>query len=180
MTVFNKTLPAALVAAMLAGGLALPAAAQMDQGGKGKMEMPMGSDVEVTLGDLTLTGSFAFATLPNSPVAGGFLTITNAGDTDDRLLSAASNVSDRTEVHEMKMDGDVMRMRELADGLPIPAGETVTLEPGGYHVMFMKLEEPLVAGDVVSVTLTFESAGEVTLDFPVVDRPGRRGGMTHG
>lgn len=80
----------------------------------------------------------------------------------------------------MAMDGDVMRMRELADGLVVPAGETVTLAPGGYHVMFMDLQKPLVKGEVISVTLTFEKAGDVTMDFPVIERPARRGGMNNG
>lgn len=180
MKVLNNTLSAALLASTLVGGLALPAAAQMHSGGHGAMPAAMGSDVEATLGDLTLTGSFTFATLPNSPVAGGFVTITNAGDADDTLIGAASSVAGHMEVHEMAMDGDVMRMRELADGLPIPAGETVTLKPGGYHMMFMELQQPLVKGDVVSVILTFEKAGEVTMDFPVIDRPARRGGMNNG
>lgn len=180
MKTINKTLSTALFAAALAGGPGLPAAAQMHSGGHGAMEAAMGSDVEATLGDLTLTGSFTFATLPNSPVAGGFLTIVNGGDTDDRLVAVASSVAGHGEVHEMAMDGDVMRMRELADGLVVPAGETVTLAPGGYHVMFMDLQKPLVKGEVISVTLTFEKAGDVTMDFPVIERPARRGGMNNG
>lgn len=129
------------------------------------MEMP--AAVEVVAGDLTLSGAFTRATLPNAPVAGGFLDITNNGATDDRLLSAVSPISMVTQIHEMAMEGDVMKMRELPDGLVIPAGETVNLMPGGYHVMFMDLTGPLAEGETIKVRLTFEVAGEVDIDMPV-------------
>ena len=120
-----------------------------------------------TVGDLRIDAPFARATLPNAPVGGGFLTITNEGRTDDTLVAARSAAAGHVEVHEMAMDGDVMRMRELADGLPIPAGETVMLTPGGFHLMFMDLQGPLVEGETVDVTLTFEQAGEVTVPLSV-------------
>ncbi|RYH02733.1 DUF1775 domain-containing protein [Salipiger sp. IMCC34102] len=120
-----------------------------------------------TLGDLEIATPFARATLPNQPVAGSFMTITNTGAADDVLIAVSSPAAGRMEVHEMAMDGDVMRMRELDGGLPIPAGETVTLAPGGFHVMFMDLAGPLVEGDSVEVTLTFETSGDVSLTVPV-------------
>ncbi len=132
----------------------------------------------VTLGDLEITATFARATLPNQPVAGGFMEITNNGETDDKLVGATSAAAGRMEVHDMAMDGDVMRMREIEGGLVLPVGETVTLKPGGYHVMFMDLVGPMVAGESVEVTLTFEQAGEVTVSMPIVMRP--VGGMMHG
>lgn len=121
----------------------------------------------VELGDLSITGGFARATLPNAPVGGGFLTIANHGDTDDRLLSAEAAFAGRTEVHEMKMADGVMQMRALSDGLPIPAGGTVTLEPGGLHIMFMQLNAPLAEGEVTTVRLTFEQAGEVEVPLTI-------------
>ncbi len=133
--------------------------------------MMMTKGETATLGDLTIEAPFAFATLPNQPVAGGFMAITNAGDAPDTLIAASSPAAGRMEIHEMAMDGDVMRMREIEGGLVIPAGETVKLEPGGFHVMFMELSDPMVAGEMTDVTLTFEDAGEVTLTFPVVKRP---------
>ncbi|NIZ12988.1 DUF1775 domain-containing protein [Phaeobacter sp. HF9A] len=125
------------------------------------------SAAPVTLGPLEITGAFSRATLPNAPVAGGFMTITNTGESADRLVSARTDVSDHMEVHEMAMNGDVMQMRELADGLEIPAGETVTLKPGSFHLMFMGLKAPLVEGETVMVTLTFEHAGEVSLPLSI-------------
>lgn len=121
----------------------------------------------ITLGPLEIAGAFSRATLPNAPVAGGFVTIINTGSEDDRLVGASSDVAGHMEVHEMAMDGDVMRMRELADGLAIPAGETVTLEPGGFHVMFMDLQDALVEGEEVLVTLDFEKAGQVEVPFAI-------------
>jgi copper(I)-binding protein/uncharacterized protein YcnI len=132
--------------------------------GHGAVQMTGGT---FTLGALTLTGPFSRATLPNAPVAGGFVTIANSGTEDDRLIGATSDAAGHMEVHEMVMDGDVMRMRPLADGLPLPAGKTVELKPGRYHIMFMDLKQPLVEGETVDVTLTFEKAGQITVPLAV-------------
>ncbi len=131
----------------------------------------------VTLGDIEIAAPFARATLPNQPVGGGFMTLTNSGAEADTLMAARSPAAGRVEIHEMAMQGDVMKMRALADGLPLPAGETVALEPGGYHIMFMDLAGPLAEGDSVEVTLTFEQAGDVTLTMPVRARDA--GAMAH-
>ncbi len=120
----------------------------------------------ITLGSIEITGPFTRATLPNAPVAGGFLTLTNTGSEDDRLVSATSPIAKDTQIHEMAMDGDVMKMRQLVDGLPIPAGQSVVLAPGGYHLMFMGITGPVAEGSTVPVTLTFEKAGEITIDLP--------------
>ncbi|MFC6758852.1 copper chaperone PCu(A)C [Sulfitobacter porphyrae] len=132
----------------------------------------MPADETVTLGDLELSAYFVRATLPNQPVAGGFLTVTNGGDSDDTLIAASSDTAARVEIHEMAMQGEVMKMRALENGLPIPAGETVMLKPGGYHIMFMDLSGPMTEGDTAEVTLTFEKAGAVTLTMPVLARDG--------
>ncbi len=134
---------------------------------------------DTTLGDLTISAAVARATPPHAPVGGGFLTITNAGDEDDRLIVASSPVAGRVEIHEMKMDGDVMRMRPLPDGLPIPAGQTVVLEPGRYHLMFVELTDALTEGDTFELSLTFEKAGEVTVTVDV-GPPDMRGAHSMG
>lgn len=122
---------------------------------------------EVRLGDLAVTAAYSRATAPHAPVGGGYLTVTNAGPSDDRLVSARSPAAGRVEIHEMKMEGEVMRMRELGDGLPLPAGARVELKPGGTHLMLMELKAPLVEGETVPVTLTFEKAGEVAVELAV-------------
>ena len=121
----------------------------------------------VHLGDINISLPFTRATLPNAPVAGGFLTIENTGTEPDRLISARSDIAGDTQIHEMAMQGDVMKMRQLADGLEIPAGETVVLAPGGFHIMFMGLKQALVEGESITVTLTFEKAGTVDVVLPI-------------
>jgi periplasmic copper chaperone A len=133
---------------------------------------------DLQLGALTITSPFARATMPNAPVAGGFLTITNAGPEDDTLIAAVSDIAGTMQVHEMVMDGDVMKMRELAGGLVIPAGGTVELKPGGYHLMFMDLKGALVEGETVKVTLTFANAGTVDVELAIGPRAAM--GMGHG
>lgn len=132
----------------------------------------------VEVGELEISGAFTRATLPNQPVGGGYLTITNNGNVDDRLIGGTASFAGEVQVHEMAVVNDVMNMRQLEDGLVIPAGESVALEPGGYHLMFMALSEPLSAGDTVTVTLEFEKAGPVEVDFAIVT-PGARPSQGH-
>lgn len=119
------------------------------------------------LGSLEISHPWTRATPPTAKSGGGFLTITNKGTTPDRLIAARSPVSRKVEVHEMKMDGSVMRMREVEKGLEIPPGATVTLKPGGYHIMFMELKAPLAKDGKVPVTLVFEKAGTIDIELAV-------------
>jgi copper(I)-binding protein len=105
------------------------------------------------------------ATPPNAQVAGAFLTIDNPGPTPDRLLSASTDRAARVEIHEMKMDGDVMQMRRLSDGLAIPAKQRVTLQPGSIHLMLMAPKQTIAEGQSVNITLQFEVAGSRTVTF---------------
>ncbi|MEI4487746.1 DUF1775 domain-containing protein [Frigidibacter sp. MR17.14] len=135
-------------------------------------------DQPVTLGALTLTGAFARATPPGAPVAGGFVTIANAGPEADRLVAASAAFAGRAEIHEMRTEGDRMIMRALPEGLEIPAGGEVALAPGGLHLMFMDLTGPLTEGETAEVTLEFARAGRVTLPLAVLGR-GATGPMGH-
>ena len=119
------------------------------------------------LGTLQIDQPWARATPPSAPAGGGFLKITNTGTAPDRLISASSPAADMVQVHEMKMDGNVMRMREVEKGLEIPAGGTVTLAPGGFHLMMMGLKGPLKQGTTVPVTLVFEKAGQIDVQLSV-------------
>src|ERR1043166_3466514 len=119
------------------------------------------------VGPLVIDQPWTRATPKNAPVAGGYLKITNTGSTPDRLLGGSAEVAKRFEIHEMKMDGGVMKMRELKDGLEIPPGATVELKPGAYHIMMMNLSRPLAKGDKVKGSLTFEKAGKVDVEFAV-------------
>jgi len=133
----------------------------------------------VHLGELNISAPFTRATLPNAPVGGGFLSIENTGAEADRLVSASSPAAKVVQIHEMAMEGDVMKMRELTDGIEIPAGETVTLAPGGFHLMFMSLNQAFVEGQTVPVTLVFEKAGPVELDLPVLGAAADAAHSTH-
>lgn len=120
-------------------------------------------------GDIALHGAFIRATLPHATVGAAYVTITNRGATDERLVSVTASVGDHAVVHEMVEENEVMTMRSLPDGLVIPAGETVSLRPGVTHIMIHGLEAPLAVGQSVDLTLTFEAAGDVTVDFDVLN-----------
>ncbi|GEO84987.1 hypothetical protein GCM10007920_27090 [Ciceribacter naphthalenivorans] len=141
--------------------------------GSGMAGANPGSMEAVKVGDLELTAGFTRAMLPNQPVGGGFIKIKNAGSTDDVLIAAESPSAGHMELHEMVMVDDVMKMRPLKDGIPVPAGETVELKPGGLHMMFMQVKEPFVEGGKVAVKLTFEKAGSVDLVLPVGPASGK-------
>jgi copper(I)-binding protein len=135
---------------------------------------------DVKAGNLMLSDIRARATLPGAPVAGGYLKITNTGDDDDQLTGGTAAFAAKVEVHEMKMENEVMKMREIQGGLEIPAGGSVELKPGGFHIMFMKLNTQLKEGESRSVVLEFEKAGKVTVDFNVVDLRKTRSHSGHG
>ncbi|MBD9525803.1 copper chaperone PCu(A)C [Paracoccus sp. PAR01] len=122
---------------------------------------------DAVIGDLTITQGYSRATPPGAPVGGGFLTVANGGAEADRLVAATSPAAKKVEIHEMAMEGDVMKMRQLPEGVEIPAGTSVELKPGGLHLMLMGLEHPLVEGDSLPLTLTFEKAGKVDLSLKV-------------
>jgi copper(I)-binding protein len=131
----------------------------------------------VKAGDLVLSGAFARATLPGAKVGGGYVTIANQSNEADRLIGGSSPAAARVEVHGMKMDGNVMQMRQLKDGLEVPAGGTAELSPGGTHLMLINIARPLKEGDMVPVTLEFAKAGKVEVQFMV--GPANAASMEH-
>ena len=124
------------------------------------------------LGDLDISGGYVRAMLPGQPVGGGYIVIHNGGKTDDKLTSVTSSAAGKVELHEMKMDGEIMKMREIKDGFAIPAGATVTLAPNTMHMMFKQVKTPFKKGGTVPVMLMFEKAGMIDLDLPVVSAKG--------
>lgn len=122
---------------------------------------------DYTAGSLKISAPWARATPKGAQVGGGYMSITNTGTAADRLIGGASGVASSFEVHEMSMDGGVMKMRMLKDGLEIKPGETVTLKPGGYHVMFIGLKDQLKQGGAFKSTLEFAKAGKVEVEFKV-------------
>ncbi|MDQ8032572.1 MAG: copper chaperone PCu(A)C [Bordetella sp.] len=104
---------------------------------------------------LSVDDAWIRATVPGQKSTGAFMTLRAQADT--RLVGAQSEVARSTEVHEMRMDGDVMRMRQV-EAVPVPAGQAVELKPGGYHIMLMDVHRQMKTGEVVPLTLITESA----------------------
>ncbi|MBB2972086.1 DUF1775 domain-containing protein [Mesorhizobium sp. RMAD-H1] len=121
----------------------------------------------VKAGSIDISGPFLRAMVPGAKVGGGFVTLENEGKDADRLVGASSPAARRVEIHEMTMENDVMRMRQLKDGIEVPAGGKVELKPGGLHLMFMDVAKPFREGDTVPVTLEFEKSGKVEVMFKV-------------
>lgn len=97
-----------------------------------------------------------------------FLMIMNDTDQDDTLISATSDIAKRVETHTHILgENDVMMMREVEGGFPVAARSTHMLKRGGDHLMFMGLLRPMEQGDIITVTVTFEKAGEMTIEIPV-------------
>lgn len=117
--------------------------------------------------NLRIEAPWARETAAGQRDGGGFMVITNAGSKADRLVGGSSPVSAEVQMHTVQIEGGVMRMRELPDGIEIPAAGKVELKPGSLHIMFIKLNHPLKAGEQVPVTLKFRDAGEKTVTFEV-------------
>ena len=110
-------------------------------------------------------------------VAGAFMTIANHGKVDDRLIDGESPIADKVEIHSMTMDGNIMRMRPMPEGIAIPAHGSATLAPGGVHLMLTGLKRP-IAGGMVPLTLRFAKAGKVSISL-MVEPIGSSGGEDH-
>ncbi|MBI1238899.1 MAG: copper chaperone PCu(A)C [Alphaproteobacteria bacterium] len=141
------------------------------------------------VGDLAVGHPWARPTAPGATIGAGYLTVTNNGAEADRLIGGSSTAAARVELHTMSMDEGVMKMRAV-EGFEIAPGETLTLAPGGNHLMLMDLAGPLVEGASVPATLTFEKAGTVDVELMIEKMPSEgpgssgehsgHGGMDHG
>ncbi len=111
------------------------------------------------------------ATAGGMTATGGYATIRNHGDTDDRLVGVQADFAGKAEIHTMENVDGVMKMRPLANGVLVPASGMLTLAPGGKHLMFMALDGVMEPGSMKSVTLVFEKAGEIAV-MAHVKKPG--------
>lgn len=118
-----------------------------------------------SVGAIKIENAYTRATVPGQQVAGGFMKIENKGAAD-QLVSASSSAAGEVQLHEMSMEGNVMKMRQVKD-IAVPASGVVELKPGGLHLMFMNIKAPLTAGQTVPVKLKFAKAGEVEVKVPV-------------
>lgn len=131
-------------------------------------------------GALEITQPWARATPKGADSGAAYLTVTNTGKTPERLSCISSDAAAKCQIHEMSMHGGVMQMRPVEGGLQIKPGETVTLKPGGYHIMFSNLAHQLQQGKTVEATLKASDGSAVTVQFPVAaigaPAPGTRAG----
>ncbi|MDK3017524.1 copper chaperone PCu(A)C [Pseudodonghicola flavimaris] len=129
-------------------------------------------------GEIMVQDPYVRTSTMMSKSGAAFMVLMNPGDEDDRLVAAASDVAQRVELHTHKEDANgVMRMVEVEEGFPVPAHGSHALARGGDHVMFMGLNRSLAQGDVVTLTLTFEKAGDMTIEVPVDLERTPAGGM---
>jgi copper(I)-binding protein len=156
----RKGLVLALVCAALAA--CSPPAAKTEAASAPAATAPEAAPVFPVISD-----GWAAVTPNGAKVAAGYMTITNPGSEPDTLVSVSSQRSPKVEVHEMKMDGAMMTMAPVKGGLAIPAGGSVTLEPGGLHVMFVGIDAGFIEGEIVPLTLTFAKAGAVPATLTV-------------
>ncbi|MCF6444027.1 copper chaperone PCu(A)C [Nereida sp. MMG025] len=130
--------------------------------------------------DINIKDAYARASTPTAKSGAAFMMITNTSDQADRLIGASSDVAKRVELHtHIEKDG-VMNMVHIEEGFALEAGETIALERGGKHVMFMGLTQSFDDGAQVPVTLTFEKAGNVEVMVPVDLKRQPKHGMAHG
>jgi len=130
--------------------------------------------------NVSVQSAWARATVQGQKATGAFMTLT--AKTATTLVGVSTSVAGVAEVHEMKMDNNVMQMRALPDGLALPAGKAVALQPGGYHVMLMDLKLPLQKDTTIPLTLRFKDAKgvESSLEIKVpVSQVAPGGGQKH-
>ena len=120
---------------------------------------------EAKVGSIKIENAYVRATAPGQPAAGAFMKIDNSGAAD-QLVSASSPAAGEVQLHQMSIEGNVMKMGQVKD-IAVPANGSVDLKPGGYHIMLMNIKAPLKAGETVPVKLKFAKAGEVEVKLPV-------------
>jgi len=122
---------------------------------------------DVEAGDLRIAKPWARATVGKSRPAAAYMVIENKGAQADRLVGISSAKAGMAEAHKTEMTDGVMKMKPAGE-LEVPAGGRVELKPGGLHIMLMKLKEPLVEGESVTIDLVFEQAGPVAVTLPIL------------
>ncbi|GAA6154648.1 hypothetical protein NBRC116588_01210 [Pyruvatibacter sp. HU-CL02332] len=128
--------------------------------------------------EISVEEPFARETIGAGTTGAAYLVIRNTGGAD-RLIAASTTAAASTELHTHEKDGEIMRMRKV-DAIDVPANDVVTLQPGGKHIMMFDITAPLKDGGSFPLTLTFEDAGDVTVDVTVVATGGNASGMDHG
>ena len=135
--------------------------------GCGPSQAPVSSEAAAPASAIEIHDPWTAPTPGGVEVSAGYLEIANSASADDRVVGVSSPRAARVEIHEMSMDGGVMRMRAVEGGLSAPAGGRVALAPGGLHLMFFGVTQPFVEGESIPVTLTFANAGDIEVSLTV-------------
>jgi copper(I)-binding protein len=122
-------------------------------------------------GPLSIDQPWARASIGEATNSAAYMKISNSGDAPDRLVAVKTDAAQTVMLHESRMDGDVMKMVHLADGIEIPAHGAAELKPLGKHVMLIGLKQPLKAGEMLPLTLVFEKQGDVAIKAKVGKAP---------
>ena len=133
---------------------------------------------DYTAGDLHIQHPWSRALPPVAPTGAAYMKIENRGEASDTLTAADTPIAGYTELHEHVHEGELMKMQRI-DSVTIAPGEQVEFSPGGHHVMLFELKEPLVAGNMYPMTLTFERAGEVEVEVLVSKDPVQEDAAEH-
>jgi periplasmic copper chaperone A len=119
------------------------------------------------VGSIQISQPWARATPKGASSGAAYMTVSNSGTTAQRLSCVSSDAAGECQIHEMTMDGGVMKMRPVQGGLEVKPGETVTLKPGSFHIMLVGLKQPLQAGNSLNATFKIEGGNTVEVEFPI-------------
>ena len=129
---------------------------------------PAAAAGDYDVGSIHISQPWSRATPKGAAAGAGYMTLTNKGAALERVSCVSDDASAQCQIHSMTMEGGVMKMRPVDGGLEIKPGESVTLKPGAYHMMFLSLKHPLEQGGRVKATLKFDHAGTIDVEFPVL------------
>jgi periplasmic copper chaperone A len=147
------------------GALAIPA---LLLAGAAALASPAAAAGDYDVGPIHISQPWSRATPKGAAAGAGYMTLTNTGTAPDRVSCVSDDASAQCQIHSMTMEGGVMKMRPVEGGLEIKPGESVTLKPGGNHMMFLSLKHPLEQGATVKATLKFDHAGTIDVEYPVL------------
>jgi copper(I)-binding protein len=161
-TLQNGPTGALAMTALLAGAAALSAALY------GDLASPAAAAGDYDVGSIHISQPWSRATPKGAASGAGYMTLTNKGTEPDRVSCVSDDASAQCQIHTMTMENGVMKMRPVEGGLEIKPGESVTLKPGGNHMMFLSLKHSLEQGGMVKATLKFDHAGTIDVEYPVL------------
>ena len=124
----------------------------------------------INVNGLLISDFWIKPTIGNHKMTSGYLTIENTNDIDERLVSLTSEISKKTQIHDMVVQNDIMKMKNFEDGVVIRANSKVSFRPGSYHIMFMELKKPIIVKNKYQVTLEFKKSGSVIIEMPVLTK----------